>query len=269
MFHEAGIEGAAHDAEVLLTEVLGLTRGQLFARTAEALPPAVAERFASLVARRRRREPLQHVVGHWPFLDLDLLTDRRALVPRPETEDLALRAIAVLPGDRDLLVLDAGTGTGCLALAIAASRPRARVVALDRDAGALSLAAENRSRCGLAGRVALLRGDLCGPLDPATHFDLAVANLPYVREDEVDRLEPEVRDHDPRAALVAADGGLALIRRFVVEARPRLLPGARLLLECAPDQAEPLARELPVAGWRDATIRRDRFDRPRIVEAVR
>lgn len=253
----------------------GLSRGALFARGGEPLPPAGADRLEALVARRAGREPLQHVVGHWPFLELDLLTDGRALVPRPETEDLALLAIARLPADRDLLVLDAGTGSGCLALAIAAARPRARVVAVEREAAALSLARENRARCGrepLAGlepRVGLVRGDLCGALAEAAAFDLAVANLPYVREDELGALEPEVREHDPRPALVAAGDGLAVVRDFVRQAGPRLAPGAPLLLECAPLQAPVLAAELAAAGWRAVRIHADRYGRERVVEGGR
>ncbi len=259
----------AFEAEVLLGEVLGLSRGALFARGCELLGPEAAARFETLVARRAAREPLQHVLGHWPFLELDLLTDRRALVPRPETEDLALLAIARLPEDRDLLVLDAGTGSGCLALAIAAARPRARVVAVEREAGALALAAENRARCGVKSRVALVRGDLCGALPAAPLFDLAVANLPYVREQELDALEPEVRDHDPRAALIAADEGLAIVREFARQAGPRLAPGAPLLLECAPTQTAVLAAELAAAGWGAVQSHLDRFGRERIVSAIR
>jgi len=221
------------------------------------------------VSRRAAREPLQHVVGHWPFLGFDLVTDRRALVPRPETEDLALLAIARLPGDRDALVLDAGTGSGCLALAIAAARPRARLVAVEREAAALSLARENRGRCGLEKRVGLVRSDLCGALADGPRFDLAVANLPYVREDEFDALEPEVREHDPRAALVAAGDGLAVVREFVRQAGPRLAPGTPLLLECAPAQTGPLASGLAAAGWCAVRIHADRYGRERIVEGRR
>jgi release factor glutamine methyltransferase len=255
----------AFEAEVLLGEVLGLSRGALFARGRELLAPEAAERFEALVARRAAREPLQHVVGHWPFLGLDLLTDRRALVPRPETEDLALLAIARLPEDRDLLVLDAGTGSGCLALALAAARPRARVVALERDAAALFLARENRARCGLEKRVGLVRSDLCGALADGPRFDLAVANLPYVREDEFDALEPEVREHDPRAALVAAGDGLAIVREFARQVGSRLAPGAAVLLECAPDQAVVVGAELAAAGWSKVRTHADRYGRARIV----
>jgi release factor glutamine methyltransferase len=246
--------------------VLGLSRGALFARGGELLAAAAAERLEALLARRAAREPLQHVVGHWPFLGLELLTDRRALVPRPETEDLALLAIARLPEGREALVLDAGTGSGCLALAIAAARPRARVVAVERDAAALSLARENRARCGLVEQVGLVHGDLCGALAPGPRFDLAVANLPYVRADEVAALEPEVRDHDPRAALVAAGDGLEVVREFARQAASRLAPGAPILLECAPVQAPALAAELAAAGWCAVRSHLDRYGRERVVE---
>ncbi len=261
----AGIENAAFEAEVLLGEVLGLSRGALFARGGEALAPAEAARFAVLVARREAREPLQHVVGHWPFLGLDLVTDRRALVPRPETEDLALLAIARLPEDRAALVLDAGTGGGCLALAIAAARPRARVVAVEREEAALSLARENRARCGLVEHVGLVRSDLCGALADGPRFDLAVANLPYVREDEFDALEPEVREHDPRTALVVVGDGLAVIRAFVREVAPRLASGAPVLVECAPSQTVLVGAEFVAAGRCEFRVHPDRHGRDRIV----
>lgn len=260
---------------MLLEEATGLSRGALTARGGEPLAPADAARFEAMLVRRAAREPLQHVVGHWPFLELDLLTDRRALVPRPETEDLALLAIARLPEDRDALVLDAGTGSGCLALAIAAARPRARVVAVEHEAAALALARENRARCArgrladLKRRVSLVRGDLGGALADAAAFDLAVANLPYVREGELPALDPEVRDHDPRSALVAGGDGLDLIREFARQAGPRLAPGSPLLLECAPAQAGPLAARLAATGWRAVRVHADRHGRERIVEGRR
>jgi release factor glutamine methyltransferase len=142
-------------------------------------------------------------------------------------------------------------------------------VAVERDAVALSLARENRERCGLVERVGLARGDLCGALADGLHFDLAVANLPYVRADELGALEPEVREHDPRAALLAAGDGLDVIRRFAAEVRPRLGTGASLLLECAPDQAGVLAAELAAAGWSGVAIHGDRFGRERVVEGHR
>jgi release factor glutamine methyltransferase len=148
-------------------------------------------------------------------------------------------------------------------------------VAVEREAEALSLARENRERCGrerlaeLERRVGLVHGDLCGALAEAAAFDLAVANLPYVREGELPALDPEVRDHDPRSALVAGGDGLDLVREFARQAASRLAPGAPLLLECAPLQAAVLAAELAAAGWCAVRVHCDRFGRERVVSANR
>ena len=264
----AGCEAPREQAEILLGELLGLGRGALLARSREPLPPDVETRFAALVARRAAREPLQHLVGHWPFLELELKVDRRALVPRPETEELALAARERLPRGRAALAADVGTGTGAVALALAASHPAARVLAVDVSADALALCRENRDALGLEDRVRLARGDLLGALAPGAGFDVVVANLPYVAPEEWPELQPEVRDHDPRLALVAEDGGLALIRRLCAEAPARLAADGWLLLEMAPAQTAVVAAELAPA-WRDVAVLRDRFDRARIVVARR
>lgn len=263
-----GIESPREHADILLAELLGTTRAGLVARAREPLAPEVLARYDALVARRAAREPLQHILGHWPFLELELTVDRRALIPRPETEDLALAARYRLPDDRPSLAADVGTGTGCIALALAEARTAARVLALDASADALALAAENVARCGAEGRVVPLRCDLLGAVAPGAGLDVVVANLPYVREDELADLEPEVRDHDPLEALVAPDRGLALIRRLIAEAPARLAPGGSLLLEMAPDQVPVIAAELAASGrWTDVRVLRDHLCRERIVAA--
>ena len=264
----AGCEAPREQAEILLGELLGLGRGALLARSREPLPPDVEARFAALVARRAAREPLQHLVGHWPFLELELKVDRRALVPRPETEELALAARERLPRGRAVLAADVGTGTGAVALALAASHPAARVLAIDVSADALALCRENRDALGLADRVRPARADLLGAVAPGAGLDVVVANLPYVAPEEWPELQPEVRDHDPRLALVAEDGGLALIRRLCAEAPARLAADGWLLLEMAPAQTSVVAAEL-ASAWRDVAVLRDRFGRARIVVARR
>jgi release factor glutamine methyltransferase len=266
---DVGIEAAAEEAEILVAAVLGSGRAELGLRGDERLGSRAARRLAGLVVRRSRREPIQHVLGVWPFLELDLVTDARALVPRPETEDLALRARERAAEVGATLAIDVGTGAGCLALALAAALPRPRVVAIDVCADALALAALNAERIGLVDRVDFLRGDLLGALAPERRADLVVANLPYVCEDEIDALEPEVRDHDPRVALVAPERGLGLIRRLVSEAPARLRDGGWLLLEMAPWQTDEIAEELARAAWRDVGIVDDHQGRARIVEARR
>ena len=265
----SGVENARQEADWLLREALdpgAAPVGRLARLTARQV-----ERFDGMVARRAAREPLQHVIGRWPFLDLELKVDRRALAPRPETEDLALAARGHLASVRPTLVADVGTGGGCIALAVAAAHPSAQVVAIDIDADALGLARENRALTRMEERITLVRGDLLAPVAPRAPFDLVVANLPYVREDEYESLAPEVRLFDPRQALVAADGGLAQIRRLLPQAAERLRPGGWLLLEMSPLQTRVIAAALrsQPARWESVAILRDRFERERIVEAQR
>ena len=193
------------------------------------VPP---ERLEDVVAARSRRVPLQHLLGTVCFRHLELLCDRRALVPRPETEVTAGVAVAALPARATCL--DLCTGSGPIALSVASEVPGVRVVGTDVSAGALALAAENARRCGLS--VDLRRGDLFEAVD-GERFDVIVANPPYLSEDEIVSLEPEVRDHDPRQALVAGRTGLEVIERILDGAPRHLAAGGTLVVEIAPHQA--------------------------------
>ena len=262
----AGIGPARHEALLLLAAASGHPRSRLLLDRHLALGPDVAGRFADLVERRRRRVPLQHLLGHWTFLDFELRVDSRALVPRFETEELAAWAIGAARERGVRRAVDVGTGSGCLALALA--RAGVRVVAVDTSAAALSLARENVVRLGMTGRVALVRGTLASALAPRS-VGMIVANLPYVAPGELGRLEPEVRDHEPREALVAGRGGRALIESLIDEA-PRVLgEGGELLIECDPRQVAPLRERLAGGSWHDVTVRRDLSGRPRMIRARR
>jgi len=209
--------------------------------------------------RRGRREPLAYVLGEWGFRRLVLRTDARALVPRPETEIVVERALALLEGVDAPRVVDVGTGSGAIALALAQERPGARVTATDVSPRALALARENAERLGLEVEVvetSLLEG-ISGP------FDLVVSNPPYVAADELAALAPEVRDWEPREALVDAGQTAALAR----DARARLSPGGWLLLEVHARQADAVAALLEALGYVDAKVTRDLTGRERVVEA--
>lgn len=263
----AGVEAPRQQARWLLAHVLDIDPSTLFARWHQTLSAEAAERYGELIDARCRHRPLQHLLGTWPFLDFELRCDERALVPRPETEDLVL-AVSELVGDEPLnRVIDVGTGGGCIALALARRHPALEVLALDADRDALALARENAESLGVAGRIGLLRSDLLESLAPLGAATVVVANLPYVTAEEWETLEPEVRDHEPRRALVAGEGGLALIRRLMRQAAGRLSPGGWLALEMAPGQTASIAAELGNAGWESCRVARDRFDRPRIVTA--
>jgi release factor glutamine methyltransferase len=261
---DRGVESPDNDAELLLAHVLGASRAELALERPRRLTAGEREAFDALVERRGRREPLAYVLGEWDFRGLTLRTDRRALVPRPETEMLVercLELLAPLPAPR---VLDVGTGSGAIALAIADEHPGASVVALDSSSDALELALENLRETGLGDRVRMLEWDLAGGL-PAGPYDLVVANPPYVAADEIATLVPEVRDWEPRGAIVDAGQGEAVAR----SALPVLSPGGSLVLETHGNGARPVADLLLKLGFAGVTISRDLAGRQRIVEGRR
>jgi len=215
----------------------------------------VPDSLDELVERRARREPLAYVLGEWGFRHLTLKTDARALVPRPETEIVVERCLALLAGEPAPRVLDLGTGSGAIALAIADEHPGARVTAVDSSPDALALARENSETLDLdidlheAGLEAVEEG-----------WDLVVSNPPYVAESEWDSLQPEIRDWEPRAALVGEGLHEEIARRAHT---------LRLVLEVGDDQAETLAESLESLGYSSVTITSDLTDRERVVEGSR
>jgi release factor glutamine methyltransferase len=255
----AGVPAPRTDAELLVAHVMEVPRSALSV-PGRKLGSRELARLRPLVERRRGREPLQHVLGEWGFRRLVLRVDARALVPRPETEILVERCLALLAKIPTPRVLDVGTGSGAIALALADEHPGAHVEATDASARALELAHENARRTGLGDRVRLVRGELFAALDGP--FDLVVSNPPYVHEDEIASLEPEVRDHEPREALVGPGVTEALARG----APSVLAPGGRLVLEVADGQAPAVARLLERLGYEDVTVSRDLAGVERVVD---
>ena len=249
------------DAELLLAHVLGTTRSGLHANGRRVLDDEQLATFERLLARRLAREPLAYVLGEWGFRRLTLRVDRRALVPRPETEIVVERCLALLHGAEAPRVLDVGTGSGAIALAIADEHGRARVTGIDASDDALELARENAERLGLG--VSLARHDLFDGL-PEGPWDLVVANPPYVRPDEIETLEAEVREWEPRAALV----GEGATEAIADAARGVLRPEGGLVLETAEGDAGRVAALLRALGYRDLRVTPDLTGRDRIVEAV-
>ena len=256
----AGCPSPRVDAEWLLADALGVSRTELYADGKQTLEPRVADRFDDAVARRARREPLAYVLGEWGFRRLTLRVDPRVLIPRPETETLVERCLAVLEDAERPRVLDIGVGSGAIALAIASEHPGAAVVATDSSAGALEVAAVNRALAGLDGRVELVEGELFAGL--AGPFDLVVSNPPYVERSELDSLEPEVRDYEPRAALVATGE----TERIAAGAREVLRPGGAVVLETADGAARRIASELHALGYEQVTMTADLAGRERVVD---
>jgi release factor glutamine methyltransferase len=256
---EAGVPDPRVDAEILVADVHGVPRSALFVPNGELSAGALG-RLEALVARRRRREPLQYVLGEWGFRRLTLAVDRRALIPRPETEVLVERCLALVAGTAEPRVLDVGVGSGAIALALADERPDARVTAVDASADALALARENAERTGLAGRVELVHGNLFAGL--AGPFDLVASNPPYVTESELATLEPEVRDWEPRNALV----GEGVTEAIASGARGRLVPGGALAFETAGGNAGDVAALLRRLGYAETRVTPDLTGTERVAE---
>jgi release factor glutamine methyltransferase len=261
---EAGIDTARLESELLLARACDdCARALLYMELRRELKPEAEEAFEGLLSRRARREPLAYILGHWGFRRLTLKTDRRALIPRPETEIVVERALEHLNGLPAPPVLDVGTGTGAIALAIADEHPGARVTAIDASADALALAEENRSLVGIDGRVRLLEHDLTEGLG-SDEFDLVVSNPPYVEPEDMETLQPEVRDWEPRIALVA-HGATAAVARAATEA---LRPGGWIVLEIAENQAANVAHLLDELGYEELRISPDMAGRDRVIEGT-
>lgn len=255
------MESPKVDAEILLAHVLGLTRAELRASLDRELRREELDELEALVSRREQREPLAYVIGEWGFRRLILSVDRRVLVPRPETEIVVERCLALIDEIAAPSVLDVGTGSGAIALSLADEHRGARVTAIDRSTDALDVARANAARTGL--EIELLEWDLLEGL-PFGPWDLVVSNPPYVHPAEIDRLEPEVRDWEPRAALV----GEGATEAIVTAATSVLRPGGALVLEVADGDAERVAALLGRLGYGDVAVTPDLAGRDRVVEAV-
>ena len=249
------------EAEHLFAGVLGIKRLDLYLQFERLLQATELERLRAATVRRGEREPLQHILGTAPFRDLILKSDRRALIPRPETEELVDLVLSLFPADQAVRALDLGTGSGAIALALAQERPAWTVEALDASEEALALARENAAALGLADRVAFARSDWFGTVTDA--YDLIVSNPPYLTEAEVSEAEPEVRLHDPMPALVAPEEGLADLRRILTEAPRFLRPGGWVVLETGIDQHAALADITARAGLAEGQGKPDLSGRPR------
>jgi release factor glutamine methyltransferase len=242
-----GVDSARLNAELLVGHALALKRMQLYLQFERPLAEPELERIRPLVRRRGAREPLQHILGETEFHGLRLKVDRRALIPRPETEyliELLLPRLAVPPAR----ILDLGTGSGAIALALAKLYPEAEVTALDASPEALALAKENAESTGLATRIEFVQSNWFAQLS-AVRYDLIVANPPYLTEAEVAATEPEVKNHEPRSALTPGGDGLADLNRIIAEAREFMAPGAWLALETGIAQHATLRERCAAAGF--------------------
>ena len=264
-----GVETGRLDAEWLLAAALGVDRLQLYLKYDRPLRSEEREAFKPLLRRRAGREPLQYIIGRTGFRELELKTDPRVLIPRPETELLVQEVLDWASAGAES-VWDMGTGAGAVALSLAAEGTWTRVVATDVSPEALSVAADNAERYDLGGHVEFREGSLFEPLEEGERFDVIVSNPPYIAESEKGELQPEVRDWEPPEALFAGEDGLDVIRQLVAGAPKHLLSGGLLALECGLGQAEGIAADVQATGAFGAVrIRADLTGRPRFVTAER
>jgi release factor glutamine methyltransferase len=252
-FKKREIESPRLNAEHLLAHVLGRKRIELYVEFERALTEAELAPLRELVRRRGQGEPLQHLLGTVEFCGRVFLCDKRALVPRPETEQLVelLKSRISDPASR---ILDVGTGSGVIALSLAAQFPEAKVVAADTSEEALALAGENAARLGLQDRVVFAKSDLLAEIDGA--FDLIVANLPYIATGDRSTLSREVL-HDPEGALFAGERGTEMVCKLIDAARAQLRPGGLLALEIGIGQADDLAALMREKNYHDIDAIRD------------
>jgi release factor glutamine methyltransferase len=253
-FQKNGVESPRLNAEHLLAHILKRKRIELYLEFERELTEAELAPLRELVRRRGQGEPLQHLLGTVEFGGQIFLCDKRALVPRPETEQLVEKIADCRLPIADCRIVDVGTGSGVIALSLAARFPEAKITATDVSHEALALARENAARLGLTGRIEFLSADLLLYVNHV--YDLIVANLPYIASGDRPALSREVL-HDPAVALFGGEHGDEIVRKLIDEARSHLAPGGLLALEIGIGQAEDLAALMAEKNYHDIKTERD------------
>lgn len=245
---------ARFEAELLLAQALGISRAGLLARLADPLDRVQAARFAAMVARRAQREPIAYILGHKEFYGVDLVVDRRVLIPRPETEllvDLGLSALKSVAHPTPV-VADIGTGSGAVAFAMAFHAEHARFIATDISPDAIAIAQLNAKRLALQDRVELLLGDLMAPVVP--QIDIVTANLPYIPRLRFEQLTREISHYEPRLALDGGLDGFDLIRRFMAQLPAHVGRAAFAFIEISEEQGKQVV-ELSAAHFPTSVVK--------------
>ena len=267
-----GSESPRLDAEVLLAHVRGCPRIALYTAFDTVVGESERGRFRDLVKRRGEGEPVAYLVGSREFFSLPLVVTKAVLVPRPETEGLVVRALDLCKeqGLAAPRIADVGTGSGAIAVALARHLPDGRFVATDVSPAAVEVARRNAERHGVAERITFVACDLLDDTRAAGPFDLVVSNPPYVREDEFAALPRDVREHEPKSALVAGPTGIEVVERLVEAAAARLAPGGWLLVEIGPAVAQAAAAAIHAhPAFEPAPTLPDLAGLPRIVQGRR
>jgi release factor glutamine methyltransferase len=265
-----GAESPRLDAEVLLAQVLGWERVQLYTHYEEEVGERPRAAFRDLVRRRAEGMPVAYLVGRKEFYSLRLAVSPAVLIPRPDSEFVVVEFLAVTQGLDSPRAVDVGTGSGCLALACAQQHKTARFVAIDVSPEALAVAEANARTHGLADRVEFREGDRLGPVAGEPPFDVILSNPPYIATEVIPTLAPGVRDYEPHQALDGGVDGLRMVGPLIAEAVPLLKPGGHLILEIGSDQEAPV-RALIAARpeLKLAPTVRDHANHPRVIRATR
>lgn len=273
----AGLPNATTEARWIVEEATGFDAAELVSGLDRPATVGGVARLDHLVARRLGGEPIQYVLGHWPFRHLDLLCDARVLIPRPETEQVAEQALRALddvlrrrPDGHRATVVDLGTGTGAMGLAVASERPGSEVWLVDASPDAVAVARANLAGLGMAGsRVRVVQGSWFAPLpvDLVGQVDLVVTNPPYIGAGE--DLDPAVADWEPRQALVAGPTGLECYREILDSVGDWLAPGGAFVAEVGADQARAVSDLVVAAGLVAVRVEPDHAGLDRVVLARR
>jgi release factor glutamine methyltransferase len=264
-----GVESPRLQTELLLAHLLKMPRMKLYLNFDCVLSAPETDGLREFIKRRGQREPLQHIVGSTSFCGYEITVSRHALIPRPETELLAEAGWKFLStiNSKPSTALDFGTGTGCIAIALAAKCPNAKITALDVSADALALAKQNALQNKVAEQIEFFHGDGFAVLKSGVEFDLLVSNPPYIASAEIETLDPEVKDFDPRGALDGGADGLDFYRLLAVEAKSFLKPDGKIMLEFGDGQADDLKKIFETEKWIVEAVLDDYSQRARILIA--
>ena len=270
-----GSDSPRLDAELLLAHVRNCRRIELYTAFGDVADDALRTAFREMVRRRSEGTPVAYLVGTKEFYSLPFYVNPDCLIPRPETEHLVIAAIdaaksLAAAGRTPLAVVDVCTGSGCVAVAFAKHFAAADIVAIDNSPAALAVARRNVETHGLAERVELLEGDLLSELPDAGRYDLILSNPPYVSQAEYETLDKDVREHEPRQALLAGPSGVEVIERLEAQAAGRLTGGGSLIIELSPMIAASVQSHFESAGrWKNVRLIKDLSGRQRVLQATK
>lgn len=267
-----GVPDALVASESMAARLLDCPRGFLASAMEKEISPSHLEAMRRGIKRLVAGEPLQYVLGEWDFRRLTLSCDRRALIPRPETEELVSRVLKWLganPADYERVIIDIGTGTGAIILSLASEyKGKAKFIGSDISEDAVALARSNARRNGLDGRVNFVVMDALDDFDEPECVDVIVSNPPYIESAECDRLDPRVKDFEPRLALDGGESGLDFYERYLSDALNVLKPGGAVFFEIGESQGEALRSLFLSYGFSDVKIEKDYSGHDRYASAI-